>query len=348
MFDGSMREHHIDDPFADLTEPNGFHQRVRVAGVLPYSVRDVAFHHGGITLAGSLLVPKTPGKHAGVVLLHGSGPRAGKWGTPRYIADRFARAGIAALIYDKRGSGGSNGNLDSFTYEDLAGDAVAGVRFLASQPEVDRRRVGLLGHSEGGITAVIAAALASGDISFIIAEDTVAGPVYQSDLYRVNRSIRRTGFKPEEISEAMSVYGAFVDVARGLKSYSELEDDKDRFGDTEWFQWLAIPPRDAALWPTLPQRENLDTLVFWRKCQRPCPPRVRREVSEIAPVDQSIEAIGDERRQRAGFLYRRNCAGSSTCNLTIQPAAGEPFFWWKAAPGIVDLAVRWVRAQPAH
>ncbi len=343
VFDGTLRSHHIDGHFSGPDGAGDFHLESALPEVLPYSIRDVVFRHGGITLAGSLLVPRTPGKHAGVVLLHGSGPET-RWGTPRYIADRFARAGIAALIYDKRGSGGSSGNLDSFTYEDLAGDAVAGVRFLASQPEVDRHRVGLLGHSEGGITAVIAAAaLASGEISFIVAEDTVAGPVYKSDLYRVNRAIRQTDFKPEEISQAMSVYGAFVDVARGLKSYSELEEDKSRYGNREWFQWLAIPPRDAALWPTLPQRENLDTLVFWRKVNVPVL-LVYGEKDELAPVDQSIESIGDAVTGRVSFTAV--IAPGAQHNLTIQPTDGGPFFWWKAAPGIVDLAVSWVRVQP--
>ncbi len=344
VFDGALRAHHIDGHFSGPDGAGDFHLKSALPEVLPYSVREVVFHHGGVTLAGSLLVPRTPGKHAGVVLLHGSGPET-RWGTPRYIADRFARAGIAALIYDKRGSGASNGNLDSFTYEDLAGDAVAGVSLLASQPEVDRHRVGLLGHSEGGITAVIAAALASREISFIVAEDTVAGPVFQSDLYRVNRAIRRTGFKPEEISQAMSVYGAFVDVARGLKSYSELEEDKGKYGNTEWFQWLAIPPRNAALWPTLPQRENLDTLVFWRKVNVPVL-LVYGEKDEIAPVDQSIEAIKDAVNGRVSFTAV--IAPGAQHNLTIQPTPSGPFSWWKAAPGIVDLVVSWVRVQPAH
>lgn len=344
VFDGTLRSHHIDGHFNGPDGAGDFHLESALPEVLPYSMRDVAFHHGGITLAGSLLVPRTPGKHAGVVLLHGSGPET-RWGTPRYTADRFARAGIAALIYDKRGSGRSNGNLDSFTYEDLAGDAVAGVRLLASQPEVYRHGVGLLGHSEGGITAVIAAALAPHEISFIVAEDTVAGPVYKSDLYRVGRTIRQTEFTPEEINQAMSVYGAFVDVARGIKSYSELDEDKSRFGNTEWFQWLAIPPRDSALWPTLPQRKNLDTLIFWHNVNVPVL-LVYGEKDELAPVDQSIEAIEDAMDRRASVTAI--IAPGAQHNLTIQPTAGGPFFWWKAAPGIVDLAVSWVRVQPAH
>src|ERR1035441_4928528 len=95
VFDGTLRSHHIDGHFNGPDGAGDFHLESALPEVLPYSMRDVAFHHGGITLAGSLLVPRTPGKHAGVVLLHGSGPET-RWGTPRYTADRFARAGIAA------------------------------------------------------------------------------------------------------------------------------------------------------------------------------------------------------------------------------------------------------------
>jgi len=154
--------HRIDGHFRGPDGVGNLHLEPAPPEHLPYSVREVKFHHAAITLVGSLLVPRTPGKHVGVVLLHRSGPE-NRWDTPRFIAVRIARAGIVALIYDKRGSDSSTGSLDSFVYADLAGDAVAGVRFLALQSEVDSRRVGLLGHSEGGITGVVAAALAPRD-----------------------------------------------------------------------------------------------------------------------------------------------------------------------------------------
>lgn len=340
VFDGRASVHHIDGQFHGPEGAGEFHLESAAADVLPYTVREVTFHHGDVTLVGSLLAPKTPGKHAGVVLLHGSGPEI-RWGTPRYVADRFARAGIATLIYDKRGSGSSTGNLDSFTYDDLAGDAIAGLRLLASQPNVDRMRVGLLGHSEGGITGVVAAVHASREIAFIVAEDTVAGPVYKSDLYRVNRSIRHTGFKPEEISQAMNVYGTFVDVARGVTSYSELEAAQNKYGQTEWFRWLSIPPRDALFWATTPQRENLDTLVYWRKVDVPVL-LVYGEKDELLPVSQNIEAIENALARRVS--YTALIAPGAQHNLTVHPPPEGPFFWWKAAPGIVDLTVNWVQS----
>ena len=90
------------------------------------------------------------------------------------------------------------------------------------------------------------------------------------------------------------------------------------YGNTEWFQWLAIPPRNAALWPTLPQRENLDTLVFWRKVNVPVL-LVYGEKDEIAPVDQSIEAIKDAVNGRVSFTAV--IAPGAQHNLTIQPTA---------------------------
>ena len=340
VFDGRARVDHIDGQFRGPEGAGEFHLESAAAEVLPYTVREVTFHHGDVTLAGSLLTPKTPGKHAGVVLLHGSGPET-RWGTPRYIADRFAREGIATLIYDKRGSGNSTGNLDSFTYDDLAGDAIAGVRLLASQPDVDRRRVGLMGHSEGGITGVVATVHASREIAFLVAEDTVAGPIYKSDIYRVSHSIGQAGFKPEEISQAMKVFGTFVDVARGVTSYSELEAARNKYGETEWFRWLAIPPSDAPLWATTPQRENLDTLVYWRKVDVPVF-LVYGEKDELVPVGQNIEAIENALGRRASLAAV--IAPGAQHNLTVHPPPEGPFFWWKAAPGIVDLTVNWVQS----
>jgi hypothetical protein len=71
---------------------------------LPYNRTDVTFHNSGVVLAGSLFTPLGGGPHPAVVFVHGSGAET-RWGTSRFYADQFARAGIAALIFDKRGTG---------------------------------------------------------------------------------------------------------------------------------------------------------------------------------------------------------------------------------------------------
>jgi pimeloyl-ACP methyl ester carboxylesterase len=119
----------------------------------------------GVTLAGTLAVPAGAGPHPGAVLVGGFGPsnrdgvfgdRAG--GTYREIALGLARRGVAVLRYDKRGIGDSGGPaLSWLDARPLAADAVAAVRTMVALPGIDRTRVTLIGHSQGGDLALEAA-----------------------------------------------------------------------------------------------------------------------------------------------------------------------------------------------
>src|SRR5207237_4135224 len=110
----------------------------------PYREERVEYANGAVRLAGTLLTPFGKGPFPAVVMVHGSNAQ------PRepYLflgADYFARHGIAALIYDKRGVGESTGKWEGASFDDLAGDALAGVSFLASRREIARRQIGLYG-----------------------------------------------------------------------------------------------------------------------------------------------------------------------------------------------------------
>jgi hypothetical protein len=93
------------------------------------------------------------------------------------IADHLTRRGIAVLRYDDRGVGKSTGKFASATSEDFAGDAWAAWQVLAARPEIDAKRIGLLGHSEGGLIAPMLAA-AHPEVAFVI---MVAGPGVPGD-----------------------------------------------------------------------------------------------------------------------------------------------------------------------
>ncbi|HTI33030.1 MAG TPA: alpha/beta fold hydrolase, partial [Miltoncostaea sp.] len=115
---------------------------------------------GGVTLAGSLLVPQGRGPVPGAVLVTGFGPnsRDGGRGAYRRMAEALARRGLAVLWYDKRGIGGSGGPaLSWLDARPLAADAASAVRLLAAIPGIDTRRVTLIGHSQGGELAFEAA-----------------------------------------------------------------------------------------------------------------------------------------------------------------------------------------------
>lgn len=140
----------------------------------PYREEEVYFANtaGGITLAGTLTLPQSQGPFPVVVLLHGSAPLdrdSSLFGHKPFLvwADYLTRQGIAVLRFDKRSAGKSSGNYSTSTIQDFASDALAAVEYLKTRQEINRKQIGLVGHSEGGMTASLAASK-SDDIAFIV------------------------------------------------------------------------------------------------------------------------------------------------------------------------------------
>lgn len=143
-----------------------------------YHSQEVTFKNGDITLAGTFTKPIIGSKHKAVVLVSGSGAQNRDeelFGHKPFavIADYLTRHGIAVLRYDDRGVGGSSKGSDDATTLDLATDAMAAVDYLKSRNDIDTTHIGIIGHSEGGLIAVINAATHPDDVDFII---TLAGP----------------------------------------------------------------------------------------------------------------------------------------------------------------------------
>ncbi len=139
----------------------------------PYTVRDVTVEHpDGYELAGTLTIPPGPGPFAAVVLVTGSGPQDRDESIAGHkpflvIADYLTRHGIAVLRCDDRGTGQSGGTFEGATTADFATDALAAMQYLASVEGIDARRVGLIGHSEGGLVAPLVAGLTD-DVDFMV------------------------------------------------------------------------------------------------------------------------------------------------------------------------------------
>src|SRR5678816_3753800 len=126
----------------------------------------VEFHNQGVKLAGSLLLPKAEGPVPAVVFVHGAGPQTRE--PYREAGEYFARHGLAALIYDKRGAGQSGGAYESREpYENLVNDALSAVAFLKQRQEIAPSQIGIWGLSQGAYISA-AAANRTPDIKFII------------------------------------------------------------------------------------------------------------------------------------------------------------------------------------
>jgi dipeptidyl aminopeptidase/acylaminoacyl peptidase len=145
----------------------------------PYDEEEVSYRNekDNIKISGTLTVPRGGGPYPAVLLITGSGSQDRNETIAGHrpflvLADYLTRNGIAVLRVDDRGVGGTEMGSLSATSENFAEDVLAGVGFLKQRKEIDPKMIGLIGHSEGGMIAPIAAAR-SKDVSFIV---LLAGP----------------------------------------------------------------------------------------------------------------------------------------------------------------------------
>jgi len=151
----------------------------------PYDTLTVAFDNPrakGVRLAGTLTLPRGGGPFPAALLISGSGQQDRDetvFGHRPFkvLADHLTRQGVAVLRLDDRGVGGSTGPFLAATSEDYASDALSGVEFLAQRPEIAKRGIGLIGHSEGGVIAPDVATR-SRDVAFIV---LLSGPGVRGD-----------------------------------------------------------------------------------------------------------------------------------------------------------------------
>ena len=141
----------------------------------PYYSEDVRFRNSkdSISLAGTLTLPQKDGNFPAVILITGSGPQNRDeelMGHKPFLvlSDYLTRNGIAVLRFDDRGFGESEGNFQTATTFDFAADVESAVEYLKTRKEINKNKIGLAGHSEGGIIAPIVAARMTDDIDFIV------------------------------------------------------------------------------------------------------------------------------------------------------------------------------------
>ncbi|MFZ0961275.1 MAG: alpha/beta fold hydrolase [Terriglobia bacterium] len=201
--------------------------------VKPYPYRDEEVSYpnpvAGITLAATLTIPPGKGPFPAVLLIAGSGPHDRDEALMGHrpflvLSDYLTRQGIAVLRADDRGVGKSGGTFASATTADLATDAEAGVEYLKQRPEVNPRKIGLIGHSEGGIIAPMVAAR-DPDVAFIV---MMAGSGVPGDQILVAQSrliAEAAGQSPAEAEKSANEEREVLALVKNGKDKTALESD---------------------------------------------------------------------------------------------------------------------------
>lgn len=224
----------------------------------------------GFVLAGTLSKPTTAGpmRLPAVLLVGGSGPTDRDeltFGIPIFgqLADVIADAGFIVLRYDKRGVGMSGGRDEAATLADYADDVRAAVKFLSDRKDVDPKRIAIVGHSEGGLVAMLAAAKDKRIAALgLLATPGVTGAELNLDQVKhaLDRTNRSAADKEATIELQKKIQQAVL-TGLGWEALAAYR----RQADTPWFQsFLAFDPakvmRDIRQ-PVLIVQGDLDTQV---------------------------------------------------------------------------------------
>jgi uncharacterized protein len=192
----------------------------------PYVEEEVKIESGKITLAGTLSIPNSSGSHPAIILINGSGGQNRDeeifgFKPFKIIADYLTRVGIAVLRCDDRGIGGSTGSMENAVGEDFAKDVEAEIKYLFNRKEINQKKIGLLGHSEGGIIAPLVASR-SKDVAFLV---LMAAPSVTGDKIiskQIELLARAGGATESEINQALELQKQVYKVARANKRWDEL------------------------------------------------------------------------------------------------------------------------------
>lgn len=191
----------------------------------PYKVEEVSFINkkaNDIHLAGTLTLPEGKGPWPVAILISGSGPQNRNeeiLGHKPFlvIADYLTRNGIAVLRFDDRGIGASEGNFKTATSADFATDVTAAVQFLQTRKDINAKKIGLIGHSEGGLIGPMVAAQTP-TVAFVV---MLAGPGVNGEEIILHQSAliqTKEGKSPAVVNEQVKILKASMSIIKEQKN----------------------------------------------------------------------------------------------------------------------------------
>jgi uncharacterized protein len=254
---------------------------------------EVTFVNGSVTLAGTLYKPDTRTPHPALVVLHAANGGTRQFPFYQHVVTQVSALGIAVFLFDRRGSGRSSGDFETASFESLAGDGSAAVEYLRTRDDIDEKRIGLYGISQGGWIAPLVAASRS-DIAFlIIVSGCGVSPAKQMD-YGATYTLHERGFSEKTIAQALALRHRVNEYYRGHLAREVVSAELDRAQAEPWFQ-------DAYLNPSTELPEDVtkdkwwyefdyDPIPIWKKIHQPTLFLFAKD-DRWVPVEESISKL---------------------------------------------------------
>ncbi len=293
---------------------------------------------GEVTLAGRLFLPEAPGPHPAVVLLHGGGlERLNE--APLFYAPLLARCGVAALVYDKRGTGASGGRWGEALFDDFAADAAAAVTVLARRKDIDAHRIGLIGFSQGGRLAPVVA-VRQGQVAFVVG---VSGPftsVAETRLYALEQRFRRWSMPDSVQAVALALWKKhFAAIAEENKAALVALDEEVRAA-RQRLSTAPLPPSSNQL-PQTPTYNSMGrNYTAELRALRVPMLAVYGDRDALVPVQRSMDALQRVLKQ----------GGHRNLDIQVVPFADHSFTDWtfNRRIKIEETIVEWILERLAE
>lgn len=202
--------------------------------------KDIQFTNGDAHLRGTVYFPKTGNSLAAVVVLHHAGLPTRDANLYQHLCEGLPAIGIAVLVYDRRGSGQSSGDLDKTDYETLADDAVAGQRALAKFSRIDPNKIGFWGLSQGGWLAVLAAGR-SKDAAFAISVSAPLVAANEQMEFATRNLLTLRGYSQSDVQDMLAVRKAWIGYLHRKRSRDEAVEALRKAEAKPWFDIAYLP-----------------------------------------------------------------------------------------------------------
>lgn len=271
---------------------------------------DVRFSDGDIQLAGTLISPNTGGKHPAIILVHASGAEDREYLLP--FARFLIRHGMAVLGYDKRGVGGSTGDWNQASFEDLASDVVAAFEYLKTRPDIDAARIGLLGWSQAGWIMPLAAVRAKG-LAFLISVSGAGVPAAETTIDQARNEMAAGGMPPQTVDQVVGLMRLQYQFARTGQGWAEYAATREKFAARMGRARDTFPGTpDHPYWQFIRRLYFYDPARTLRQLQVPT-------LALFGELDNNIMA----EKNRAAWEAALKAGGSRDYTLRILPKANH-------------------------
>lgn len=308
-----------------------------LAGCASARPEEVRFANGEVTLAGTLFLPSGPPPYPAVVLIQGDGPETRLNAEP--LARLFARHGIAALVYDKRGTGGSSGRWEGARFDDLAGDALAGVEWLRGRDDIDPSRVGLWGGSQGGWIAPLAASRAPQVAFVIVKAGPATTPAAKATATSVAR-VERAGYPPAVVARVRRLMELQFTILRTGEGWAALDAEVARVRAEPWYPLVAVmrhSPWDSS-WMRYGRDIDFDPAPLYARLEAPVLVLLG-ERDEDVPAPPTVAVLDSVRRTYGRDLTVHVFPGADHQIELPRRVSFRPNY----APGYLETTVAWAR-----